>query len=65
MGVHESRGLFIFKCFVLHDVTPMTGAVANTDDDQLLLDSRFLPGVVPPRQPINGVVLVLLEVRRG
>ena len=53
----------IFKGLVAHHMAPMTGSIANTEKNGLILVARSLNGLIPPWVPVNGIVLVLLKVR--
>ena len=50
---------------VLHDVAPVTGRVSDRQEDGFFFGARLLEGFRAPGIPVDGVVLVLEEVRRG
>src|SRR6516225_4125495 len=63
MLIHEASDVFILKGFVLHDMTPVAGGVADTEQDGFVLLLRFLQRFFAPWIPIHGVVRVLKQVR--
>ena len=48
---------------VRHDVAPVARAVADRDEERLVLGPRALERLVAPRVPVHRVVGVLEEVR--
>ncbi len=60
--VHEGGGGFVLERLVGHHVAPVAGGVADGEQDRLVLGAGPLEGLVAPRVPVDGVVLVLLEV---
>jgi hypothetical protein len=46
-----------------HDMTPMTGRVADREEDRFILTARFGEGFLAPRIPIDRVMCVLEKVR--
>src|SRR3989304_4374975 len=61
--VHELSYFLVVEAFLLHDVTPVTSAVANGDEDGFFLLSCLLERFINPWIPINRVVGVLEKVR--
>ena len=59
MFIHNGSRFRMLKTFALHHVTPVTGRIANADQDRLV----FLPGLLqcffPPWIPIYGVMGML------
>jgi hypothetical protein len=60
--VHEGGGLRVLERFPLHDVAPVAGRVADRDQHRPVLATRALPGLVPPRVPVDRVLAVLAQV---
>ncbi len=60
--VHELGGVFLLKALVSHHVTPMAGCVAHGQQDGLVEPLRLLECLLTPRPPVDGIMLVLLEV---
>jgi hypothetical protein len=52
------------KGFPFHDVTPMAGGVAMLRKIGLVFSARFGEGLFRPRVPVDGIKLVLEEIRR-
>ena len=61
--IHEFCDLFIFKRLVLHHVTPVTGRIADTQQDWFVLRFCLCEGLLTPCIPVNRVVRVLKKVR--
>ena len=47
--------LIVLERFALHYVAPVTGGVADADQDRLVLGSRAGPGCFAPRVPVDGL----------
>jgi hypothetical protein len=62
MFVHERSGLFIFKGFVRHDMTPMTGGIADAEEDGFVFGSGFCKRFLSPGEPVHWVFGVLEQV---
>ncbi len=62
--IEQRRRRVILKGFPLHHVTPVAGAVADGKKDRHVASSGLAEGGLTPRLPRNGVVRVLLQVRR-
>ena len=60
--VHEGGRGLVLERLVGHHVAPVAGGVADGEQDRLVLGAGPLEGLVAPRVPVDGVVLVLLEV---
>ncbi len=61
--VHLPRDLGIGEALPLHDVAPVAGRIPHRQEDGLVLPSRLLEGLVPPRIPIDRVPGMEKEVR--
>jgi len=63
-AVVEERGhVVVLEGLPLHDVAPVARRVPNGQEDGLVLLARFRERRVAPRAPVDGVVLVLAQVR--
>ena len=60
--VQQCRNLVILKGFALHHMAPMTGRVADGEEDGLILRLRFFECLVVPPIPIHWVVGVLEKI---
>jgi hypothetical protein len=60
--VHEFGGRGMFEDLSLHHMTPMTGAVSDGNDNQLVLFLGLTPRLVTPRPPMHWIVRVLAQV---
>ena len=60
----QSGGFAVLERFTFHDVTPMAGRVANTQEDGPVLPARFGKGLLAPGIPVHRVVLVLEQIGR-
>ena len=65
MRVHQYGNLEVLETLAFHDVTPMTGAVTNREQNRFVLEPSLLEGRLAPRKPLHGVVRVLEQVRTG
>ncbi len=65
VGVHERRGVVVLERLALHHVAPVAGRVADREQDRLVLASRSLERLGPPRVPVDRVLGVLEEVGAG
>ena len=63
--VHQLRNRGVLERLVLHHVAPVTGRVADREQDRLVLGARAFTRVVAPGVPVDGVVRVLEEIRAG
>src|SRR5918997_2804390 len=61
--VHYPRGLLVLEGLALHHVAPVARAVADREQDGLVLLARLLQRLLAPRKPVHGIVLVLKQVR--
>src|SRR5437763_16262392 len=57
--VHDGRNLLVLKGFALHDMAPVTGRVANAEQDWLVFLLSLLQSFFTPWVPIYGVVCML------
>ena len=48
-----------------HDMAPMTGGIANGQQDGPVLGAGKVEGFLAPRVPVNRIVLVLQEIGAG
>src|SRR5205807_10193645 len=62
MLIHQASDVFVLEGFALHDMAPVAGRVANTEQDGFVLLLRLLQGFFAPWVPIYGVVGMLQEV---
>src|SRR5947207_4658318 len=62
MLIHQASYVFVLEGFALHDMAPVAGRVANTEQDGFVLLLRLLQGFFAPWVPIYGVVGMLQEV---
>jgi hypothetical protein len=65
MAVQQLREVRFLEAFVLHDVAPMTGRVANRKEDRLVFLAGTGKRLVAPWIPVNRIVFVLEEVGTG
>ena len=63
--VHEAGDLVRLEGLVSHHVAPVAGAVANGEEDGLVLLAGLREGLVAPGVPVDGVLGVLQEVGAG
>src|SRR6266702_7346536 len=62
MLIHHVSDVFVLEGFALHDMAPVAGRVANTEQDGFVLLLRLLQRFFAPWVPIYGVVGMLQEV---
>src|SRR5438309_320885 len=60
--VHQLRGGVVLEGLALHDVAPVARAVADGDEQRLVLLACAAQRLLAPRQPVDGVLRVLAEV---
>ncbi len=60
--VQQRRRLLVLERLALHHVAPVTGAVADRDEQRLVFVARLRERRVAPRMPVHRVVHVLAEV---
>jgi len=65
MLVHQLSRERILKALVRHDMAPVAGGIANREEDGLVLCTGVLECGITPWIPVNGVMLVLQQVRAG
>ena len=63
MLIHVAGDLGIREHLFLHDVAPVTTAVADRQENQLVFLARAFQGLRAPGIPIDGVVRVSEQVR--
>ena len=51
-----------FERLVRHHVTPVTGRIADRDEDRLVLPTGLGKRLVTPRKPVNRIIRVLKEI---
>ena len=64
-AVHHRRHLGILEAVVRHHMAPVTGRIADRQQDGLVLAARFLQGFLAPRVPVDRVVGMLQQVGTG
>ena len=64
-AVHERGGGRILEGFVGHDMAPVTGGVADGEQDGPVLAPRPLQGLGAPGVPVHGIVRMLAQVGTG
>ncbi len=62
--VHQGGSFGVLKRFVLHNVAPVAGAVANREKDRLVLGARPRQRLLAPGVPVHRIVGVLEQVGR-
>ena len=65
MLVHQRGDLFVLERLPLHDMAPVTGRVADLQQDRLVLLLAPSKRLVAPRIPIDRIVRVLEKVGAG
>ncbi len=63
--VHQRGGGGIFEGFVLHHVAPVTRAIADGDEQRLVLRRGAIERLASPGIPVDRVVHVLAQVCAG
>src|SRR5216117_2674098 len=61
--VHEASGLVVLEGLVRHHVAPVTGGVADAQEDRFVFLLGPLECLSSPRVPINRILGVLEQVR--
>ena len=64
-AVHLGGDLVVLEAFVRHHVTPVAGGVADGQEDRHVSFRRRSERLGPPRVPIDRILSVLPQVRRG
>ncbi len=62
MAVEHPGDLLVLEGFVGHDVAPVTGGVADGEEDRLVLGSGPGEGGLAPGIPVHGIFRVLEKV---
>ena len=63
--VHHRGGVVVLEAFVRHDVAPVTGGVADREQDRLAGALRLGQRIRPPGPPRHRIVLVLQQIGAG
>ncbi len=63
MFVHQRGDRLVFKTLPLHHVAPVTGRVADREENGFVFQSGFLKRLLAPRIPIHRIVRVLQQIR--
>ena len=63
--VHAPRDVLVLEGLALHHVAPVAGRVADAEEDGLVLGPRAAQRLVAPGIPVDRIVRVLQQVRRG
>ena len=63
VGVQIFRHRFVFKAFVLHHMTPVTGGITDGQKNGFVLPLGPGESLRPPGIPVHRVVCVLQQVR--
>ena len=63
--VHHRGGAGVLEALVRHDVAPVTGGVADRQQDRLAGSLRLRQRIRTPGPPGHRVVLVLEQIRTG
>ncbi len=62
--VHDAGGRLVLERLALHDVAPVARRVPDAKEDRLVLALRPVERFGAPRIPVDGVLRVLLQIRR-
>ena len=65
VAVEDLRHRLVLEGLVFHYVAPVAGGVADAQEDQLVLATGELQGLLAPGKPLHGVLGVLKQVRAG
>ncbi len=65
VAVERAGDLRVLERLVLHDVAPVTGRVADREEDRLAFRAGLRERFLAPGVPVDRVVLVLKKVRTG
>ena len=63
--VHHPGRIRILERLMGHDMAPVTGRIANGQENRLVLVTRLIQGFFAPRIPLHRVTRMLLEIRAG
>ena len=63
--VHDRGSFRVFEAFVGHDMAPMTGGIADGEENGLVGGFGLGERGGPPGAPMDGVVLVLKQIGAG
>jgi hypothetical protein len=64
MFVDQLGDFWVGEALALHHVAPVTGGVADREEDRLVLTPGLLERLLAPRVPVDRIVRVLEQVRR-
>ena len=64
-GVHHRGGVGILEGFMRHHMAPVTGGVADGEQDRAVARLRLGERFEAPGAPMHGIVRVLQQIRRG
>jgi hypothetical protein len=62
MLVEDFGDVGILERFALHDMAPMARGVTDGQKHRFVFGARLFEGAVAPREPVYGIVGVLLQV---
>ena len=62
MAVHQTGDIPVIETFVGHDVAPVAGAIADRDQDRLIVATSGFESLWAPRVPVDRIVRVLSQV---
>jgi len=63
IAIEDLGGFGDLEGLPFHDMAPVTGGVADAEEDGFVLGARLGEGLLAPGVPVDGIVLVLEEVR--
>ncbi|MNC24805.1 hypothetical protein D3C75_728700 [compost metagenome] len=63
MRIQQRRHFLILKGLPFHDVAPVTGGIANRQENGFVLLPRLGEGLLRPRKPIHRVMSMLEQIR--
>jgi len=63
MSIHERGRVGILEALACHDVAPVTGCIADAEEDRLRFPLSERESRVAPREPLHGIRAVLPQVR--
>src|SRR5438132_11321950 len=61
--IHDLRYRGIFEGFMFHYMTPVTGGIADAQQDQLVFFCCFIERFCTPREPVDRIVGMLQKIR--
>ena len=63
--VHQARDLFVLERLALHHMTPVTGGIADAQQDRFVFRLGLLERLLTPAIPIHRIMRVLQQIRTG